>query len=97
MGERYPLQICCHGIERFSYLFENLCPVTLESGEHPLRTPTAYKVLFEKSPCDLINVSGPFSVICNYETFIKLNLPVLQVLVRQREKSQTYFHFSAFK
>ena len=32
-----------------------------------------------------------FQSFCNYEISIKLNLPILLVLVRQREKSQKYF------
>ena len=41
---------------------------------------------------DLINVLGHFSFILqNYEVFIKLNLPILLVLVREQEKLQKYF------
>ena len=36
MGERYPLYINCHGIEKLSYLFENRCLITLEGGETPI-------------------------------------------------------------
>ena len=61
MGERYPLGINCLGITNLPHLFENQCLITLEGGE----TPIAYCsiVRFEKSPYDLINVLGPFSVI----------------------------------
>ena len=38
MGERYPLGVNFLGIENLSYLFENLCLVTLEGG----KTPMAY-------------------------------------------------------
>ena len=38
-----------------------------------------------------------FSVICNHEIFVKLNLPLLLVLVRQREKSRKDFDLLAFK
>ena len=44
----------------------------------------------------LIDVLGHFSVICNHEIFVKLNLPIFAVLVRQREKSQKYFNLLAF-
>ena len=37
-----------------------------------------------------------FMSICNHEIFIKLNLPILLVLVGQREKSQKYFDLSTF-
>ena len=39
----------------------------------------------------------PFPSFCNHEIFIKLNLPILLVLVGQREKSQKYFDLSTFK
>ena len=39
----------------------------------------------------MINVLDPFPSFYNHESFIKLNLPILLVLVRQREKSQKYF------
>ena len=39
---------------------------------------------------------GPSSVICKDEIFIKLNLPILLVLVGQQEKSLKYFSLSAF-
>ena len=58
MGERYPSHISCHGIENLPYLFENQCLITLEGG----KTPMAY-CLVRRSPHDLINVLGPFSVI----------------------------------
>ena len=35
----------------------------------------------------LINVSDPFSLVYNYESFTKLNLRTFQVLVRQRVKA----------
>ena len=53
-------------------------------------------VLCKESPYYVINVLVLFSVICNHEIFITLNLPILLVLVRQREKSQIYFSLSAF-
>ena len=37
-----------------------------------------------------------FPSCCNHEIFIKLNLPILLVLVGQREKSQKYFDLSTF-
>ena len=36
MGERYPLGINHLGIENLSYMFENLCLMTLEGGETPM-------------------------------------------------------------
>ena len=33
MGERYPPDINCRGIENLPYLFENRCLTTLERGE----------------------------------------------------------------
>ena len=53
-------------------------------------------VLCEESPYDLIKILGLFSVILRSWNFIKLNLPILPVLVRQREKSQRYFSLSSF-
>ena len=47
-------------------------------------------------PCDLINVLGHFQSFCNHKIFVKLNLPIFLVLIRQREKSQKYFNHSAF-
>ena len=44
----------------------------------------------------LIDVLGHFQSFCNHEIFVKLNLPVLVVLVRQEEKSQKYFNLLAF-
>ena len=37
-----------------------------------------------------------FPSFCKHEIFIKLNLPILLVLVGQREKSQKYFDLSTF-
>ena len=37
-----------------------------------------------------------FQSLCNHEIYIKLNLPILLVLVEQRGKSQKYFDLSAF-
>ena len=48
----------------------------------------------ELSPYDLIDVLGPFPSFCNYKISIKLNLPILLVLVGQREKSLKYFDIS---
>ena len=56
--ERHPVHIYCHGIERLVFLFANLCVISLERGERPLRI-----VLYEESPYDLINVLSPFPVI----------------------------------
>ena len=36
MGERYPPDINCHGIENLPYLFENRCLITLEGDETPI-------------------------------------------------------------
>ena len=36
MGEKYPLGINLLGIENLSYLFENLCLITLEGGVTPM-------------------------------------------------------------
>ena len=53
-------------------------------------------VLCKGSPEKLIDVLGPFQSFRNHEIFIKLNLHILLVLVKQREKSQKYSHLSAF-
>ena len=39
----------------------------------------------------LIN-NAIFQSFCNHEIFVKLNLPIFLVLVKQREKSQEYFN-----
>ena len=39
----------------------------------------------------------PFSVICNHESFVKLNLPIFPVVVRKRVTSQKYFKLLAVK
>ena len=53
--------------------------------------------LCKESPYNLINVLISFlQSFCNHEIFIMLNLPILLVLVRQREKSQKYFSLPAF-
>ena len=44
----------------------------------------------------LISVLGHFQSFYNYEIFVKLNLPIFVVLVRQGEKSQKYFNLVAF-
>ena len=44
----------------------------------------------------LIDVLGHFQSFYNYEIFVKLNLPIFVVLVRQGEKSQKYFNLVAF-
>ena len=36
MGERYPLDINCHGIENLPYLLDNRCLTALEGGETPI-------------------------------------------------------------
>ena len=36
MGERYPPDINCNGIENLPYLFENRCLITHEGGETPI-------------------------------------------------------------
>ena len=36
MGKRYHLNINCHAIENFSYLFEDRRLITLEGGETPM-------------------------------------------------------------
>ena len=45
---------------------------------------------------DLINVLGHFQSFCKHQIFLKFNLPIFLVLVRQREKSQKFFDLSAF-
>ena len=50
--------------------------------------------LCEERAYDLLLV--PFQSFWNHDFFIKLNLPLLLVLVRQQEKSQKYFDPSAF-
>ena len=80
IGERYRLGINCLGIENLSYLFENQCLITLEGGETPMSI-----IRFEWSLYDLVNVLG---------LFIKLNLPILLVLVGQQQKSQKFFDLS---
>ena len=52
-------------------------------------------VLFKVIPYNLMSVVGPFSP-CNNGIFIKLNLPMPLVLVRQQKISQKYFELSAF-
>ena len=37
-----------------------------------------------------------FGHFCNQEMFIRLNSPILLVLVKQRQRSQKYFDLSAF-
>ena len=34
-------------------------------------------VLGKESPNTLLNILGPFSVICNHESFTKFKLPIL--------------------
>ena len=46
----------------------------------------------KESPYNFINVLGSFSVILQ----MKLDLPILLVLVRQREKSQKFFELWSF-
>ena len=53
-------------------------------------------VLCKESPFNLINALGLFQSFCNHEVFTRLNLPILLVLVRQREKSRKFFDLSAF-
>ena len=53
-------------------------------------------VLCQVSPYNLSNVLGLFQSFCEHEIFIMLNLPILLVLVRQREKSQKYLSLLAF-
>ena len=45
-------------------------------------------VLCKESPHNLINVLDPFRSFCNDKVFVNLNLPILLVRARQREKSQ---------
>ena len=45
----------------------------------------------------LIDVSRHFQSFGGHEIFVKLNLPIFVVFVRQREKSQKYFNLLAFK
>ena len=51
-------------------------------------------VLCVEGPYDLINVLGSFPVIL--KIFIKVNLPILVVMVGQRGKSQKCIDLSAF-
>ena len=44
----------------------------------------------------LIDVLALFQLFCNHEIFIKLNLVIILLLVRKREKSQKYFDLSTF-
>ena len=51
--------------------------------------------LCKENPYDLIKVLAPFQPFCYDEILEKLNLPILLVLARQREKSQKQFELSA--
>ena len=81
------------GLEIFLYLFENRYLTTLEERE----TPIAYcSVSIDSLRFDQCFM--PFfrhSAIC--EIFIKLNLPILLVLVGQRKKLPKCFDLSVFK
>ena len=64
--------------------------ICLRQVTRPLRI-----VLCKENPYYLISVLGPFQVILQPWSFVKLNLPILLVLARQREKSSKYVNVSA--
>ena len=64
--------------------------MTLERGEMLI-------ALCEWNPCDLINVLTLFQSFCNQDIFIKLNLAILVVLVKEQEIKKKYSSLSALK
>ena len=53
-------------------------------------------VLCKERPYNLIDVYAIIQSFCNHESFLKLSLSMLLVLVKQQGKLQKYFDLLAF-
>ena len=89
IGGRYPLHIIAMRLKIFSIRLK-IDALTLERDE----TSIAYCSVLRRVLTIWSMFSAFFQSFCNKEIFIRLNLSILLVQVRRREKSQKYIHRS---